>query len=359
MKNIVLLLLLSAVIVSFNACSKGKPEAKGPNDRIYVIADSLEYESLQPAVDSVFGRIIYTPQPEKTFDLVRRNFSGLDSLKDYKNIIIIAPLNSNSDVSRYINTLLDDSAKESVNSGREFKFSRYNQWAQGQLVMILASRDIASLEKKLRQNSTRLLEEFRKMSVRKLFGSLYTDKYENKEVEAKLLKEYGWIIYVQKGYDLVLDKPHDRFVWLRNLQGNDMARWIFVHWIDNASPDFLVRDSILEERNRLTQKYLKPAGSGNYVTMTDGYQAASEVNFHNHYAILTQGLWEMSDKSMGGPFINYTFFDEKTKRIYMLDGSIYAPKYEKKNMIRQMDVLLQSFMTEREISPEKKKDLMK
>jgi hypothetical protein len=62
---------------------------------------------------------------------------------------------------------------------------------------------------------------------------------------------------------------------------------------------------------------------------------------------------------MGGPFINYTMFDDKTKRIYMLDGSLYAPKYEKKNLIRQLDVLLQSFMTEREIDPKKKEELGK
>ena len=64
-------------------------------------------------------------------------------------------------------------------------------------------------------------------------------------------------------------------------------------------------------------------------------------------------------KGMGGPFINYTFFDEKTNRLYMLDGSVYAPKYYKRNLIQQMDVLLQSFMTEREVNKDKKNELLK
>jgi hypothetical protein len=73
---------------------------------------------------------------------------------------------------------------------------------------------------------------------------------------------------------------------------------------------------------------------------------------------MTQGLWRMDDKSMGGPFINYTFYDEASKRIYMLDGSIYAPKYYKKRLIQQVDVLLQSFMTKEELSQEKIEELM-
>jgi hypothetical protein len=42
----------------------------------------------------------------------------------------------------------------------------------------------------------------------------------------------------------------------------------------------------------------------------------------------------------------------------MLDGSIYAPKYYKKRLIQQVDVLLQSFMTKEELSQEKIEELM-
>lgn len=61
---------------------------------------------------------------------------------------------------------------------------------------------------------------------------------------------------------------------------------------------------------------------------------------------------------MGGPFVNYTFYDEKSKRIYMLDGSVFAPKYFKRNLIQQMDVLLQSFMTKDELSKDRIEDLL-
>jgi len=71
-----------------------------------------------------------------------------------------------------------------------------------------------------------------------------------------------------------------------------------------------------------------------------------------------QGFWKFQDNSGGGPFLNYSFFDPKSKRLYMIDGSIYAPKYFKKNLIQQVDVLLQSFMLKSEMSKERIEDLM-
>ena len=67
---------------------------------------------------------------------------------------------------------------------------------------------------------------------------------------------------------------------------------------------------------------------------------------------------ELNIKGMGGPFVNYMFFDEETNRIYMIDGSVYAPKYYKRNLIQQMDVTLQSFRTRSELSKDRVEDLL-
>jgi hypothetical protein len=42
----------------------------------------------------------------------------------------------------------------------------------------------------------------------------------------------------------------------------------------------------------------------------------------------------------------------------MLDGSVFAPKYYKRNLIQQMDVTLQSFRTANELTQERKEELL-
>ena len=94
------------------------------------------------------------------------------------------------------------------------------------------------------------------------------------------------------------------------------------------------------------------------MVVAEDYFTVSEVNFNNRYALFTQGLWDLNIKGMGGPFVNYVFYDENTHRLYMLDGSVYAPKYYKRNLIQQMDVTLQSFRTANELTKDRKEELL-
>jgi hypothetical protein len=139
-----------------------------------------------------------------------------------------------------------------------------------------------------------------------------------------------------------------------------MERWIFVYWIENASPAMLEKDSVISLRNELTKKYYRTSNDSAYVEIAPKpfQPIVKEVNFLGRYALMSQGFWRFNDISGGGPFVSYTFFDEETNRLYMLDGSIYAPKYYKKKLIQQVDVLLQSFMTESELSEDRKEELL-
>jgi len=341
----------------FSSCGYFQKPAVGPEDEIIVVADSSEYQLVKPALDSVFQKIIYTPQPEKLFTLKQISEEKLDQYKQRKNIIIIAPFNSTSNTSKFIQTSVDPAVKSAILADSVFEIAKYNLWARDQLIMVLTSTTTQKLEDHILNKKDNLLYAFQKISDKRLYESLYSSRYEQKKIEGKLLKDYGWVIYVEADYQLAKNDSKDNFVWLRRGVNTDMERWIFVHWIDNASPAYLNPDSIRAIRNRMTEKYYRTSDDNSYVVIAGDYYTTSEINFQGNYALLTQGLWELNSKGMGGPFINYTFYDEKTNRIYMLDGSVYAPKYYKRNLIQQMDVMLQSFKTETTLSKDRIKEL--
>ncbi|MBZ0201235.1 MAG: DUF4837 domain-containing protein, partial [Ignavibacteriaceae bacterium] len=70
MKKYSLIIFIVAAL-SFMSCSSSNKPARGPEDEIYVISDSLEFLELQSALDSTFQKVIYTPQPENLFNLIR------------------------------------------------------------------------------------------------------------------------------------------------------------------------------------------------------------------------------------------------------------------------------------------------
>lgn len=340
------------------ACDPSEKPAKGFEDEIFVVADSVEYFELKESLASVFEKEIYTPQPEKLFTLKRISVPSIESYKNRKNIIIAAPLNSGSRTSGFIKAIVDSSVEKKLNSDPAFVVYKYDLWAKNQLVTVLSAPTMQELEFKIFQNSDNLLYAFQKISDERLYQNLYNPHYEQMNIEGKFLKNYGWTIYVQADFKVAFDKPEDKFVWLRRSPGSDMERWIFIHWIDNATPDYLVPDSIRTIRDRVTKEFYRTRDDTSYVLVAEDYFTVNEVNFQDRYALFTQGLWELNVKGMGGPFVNYMFFDEKTNRIYMIDGSVYAPKYYKRNLIQQMDVTLQSFRTKSELTNDRIEDLL-
>ena len=358
MKKFLIIISILTTINIFIGCDSAQKPATGFEDEIYVVADSTEYEDLKLALQSTFEIEINTPQPEKLFTLKRISPNQIQKFERKKNIVIVAPLNSGSYTSKYINTITDEGIRKKLETDDNFISSKYDLWARGQLVTILSAPTMQQLEFKILKNKDNLLYMYQKQSDKRLKESLYAPRYERKAIEGKLLRDYGWIIYVQADYKLAKSDPQGKFVWLRRSIGGDMERWIFVHWIDNASPEYLNEDSIRTIRNRITKKYYQTADDSSYVVIADSFYTTSEVNFNNRYAIFTQGLWDLNIKGMGGPFVNYTFYDEKSQRVYMLDGSIFAPKYYKKNLIQQVDVILQSFYTKDELSKDRIEHLL-
>jgi len=53
-----------------------------------------------------------------------------------------------------------------------------------------------------------------------------------------------------------------------------------------------------------------------------------------------RGLWTLEGGFMGGPFISYAFIDPATTRAVVVTGFVYAPKEEKRELLRQVEALM-------------------
>lgn len=346
------------LIQLFTSCT-GKKPAIGNEDDIIVIADSSEYYELEPSLIQVFEKVIYTPQPENLFQLIRKDYNQINQFKRRKNIIILGSLDSNSSGSNYLNSILDSNVISLVQTNEEYVINKYDLWAKNQLVMFLVSPSVSQLEANILEGHENLLYSFRQISDTRLYNSLYNATYERKDVEAELLDDYGWIIYVQADFQVAKSVAEDNFVWIRRGANTNMERWLFVHWVENASMDYMTQDSLAAIRNRLTQKYYRTSDEKTFVEISYGMSEpiVTVTNFNKRYALMSQGFWRFDDKSGGGPFISYSFLDENTNRFYMVDGSIFAPKYYKKKLIQQVDVTLRSFKTRAELSEDQIEEL--
>ncbi|MBM4176325.1 MAG: DUF4837 family protein [Ignavibacteria bacterium] len=361
MKKILIAFLLVTAAFSINiylsGCEPHLKPAIGKEDEIFVLADSTQWEHYYEILSPIFEKEIITPQPEMMFNLKRIDFSELNKFKNRKNLLIVATLSNGDKVSEYVKSILDSASYQLVISGNEFAVKKKDVWSKDQVLVIMASNTIEELRIRAFKNSDNLLYYFQKASDDRVMNNLYNPKYERKELEAKYLNDYGWMLYIQADFVEAINNPKEKFVWLRRSPDTDMERWMFVHWIDSVNADLLNNEFIVQTRNSVTQKFYKTMDDKAFVEIAQENISHSEFNLNGKYAIFSQGLWRMNDFSMGGPFVNYTFYDEANKRIYMLDGSVFSPRYEKKSLIQQVDVNLRTFRTKAELPKEKKNEL--
>lgn len=358
MRKNILLVFLIAITLILQSCEKAYKPAHGAEDEIIVVADTAEFDSLKSSLCTIFEKVIYTPQPEKMFHLKRISLNEIENYQTNKNIILLASLNSSANTSKFVKALIDTSKSINITVDNDRIIPKYNLWAKNQLVMILTAPDISHLEECLEQHKESIFNAFHNISDKRLYESLHNSKFEKLNTEGMLLKQYGWIVCVPSDFTIAENEPDENYICLKSSSGKDMGKWIFVHWIDNASPLYLNEDSIRTIRNRLTASYYNYPGISSFIKIGNDNCIHDEYTFNGKYALLTQGLWE-DTKETEGPFINYTFYDVNSKRVYMIDGSINAPDYYKRNLIQQLDVLLKSFKTKAELTNEKQDELLK
>jgi hypothetical protein len=248
--------------------------------------------------------------------------------------------------------------RDLVARDKETVFTKYDMNARGQILMLLVGRDLSRLQSSIPHRSQDLLYFFKKMLLRRELAALEGERsYHKKEVEERLMVNYGWSMTIQHDYWVARDSSEARFFWVRRANPADMERWIFVYWEDAPNPAVLNEPWVLTTRNRLTQQFLRTVEDDAYVEIAPYNLEISTVDFLGRFAYETRGNRRFSDKSGGGPFVNYTLYDERTRRIYLLDGSIFAPRVEKKKLILQVDGLLHTFRTFEDLSPEEQQKI--
>jgi hypothetical protein len=318
--------------------------AEGDMYEIIVFADSGDYAILEPVLREALGQEIITPQPEQLFTLYREDIDNFSRYRRYKNLLIVAPLDGTGHTAQYMNAALSERVRELVMDEEEFLINRYHSNARGQIIMYLTGPTVEHIYNSIMHNADRLFYHFHNFALqREIEGITRERRYAKVELSKRFLDEYGWTMYIQNDYYLAINNPEKNFVWLRRATPQDMERWIFVHWIDDVEPFQVTPQFIRETRDNLTQQFYRTMDDKAYVRIAPEYHEIEEVNFKDRFGIKTRGLWRFSDFSGGGPFINYTFYDEETERMYMLDGSIFAPRYEKKKLILQVQALLNTF----------------
>lgn len=338
-----------------------RPEAIGEEGRVTVVMDTNQWNG--PIGEAVRGQLMAAintlPAPEPSFDLRNthiRSQSQFAELQKQKNLVFVAPLADSTQEGRFINSVFSPDAKQAIRDGTSAIVGRRNVWRRNQQVFYVTAPDANHLADAIRTDGMALRDSFNVVTRERLHREMF-ERGRQRELEDAMLQNHGFAVHAQHDYLVATDTTD--FFWLRRILP-DTWRSLFVHYIENGDPSAITPDWIYAQRDSLAQIYLQ-GNLGGWIAID--YRRPLEtkqVSFLGRYAFETRGLWIMIDgytddgrpivAGSGGPFLTYTFYDQNSGRVYFVDGMVFAPGFEKREFLRQMEVIAHTFRTREDVS---------
>lgn len=343
--------LLTIVVIAgiaLSGCSGDFRElARGANNEVIVVMDSTKWDSETAlALEATFGKYVMTlPNPEPYYDLVFvnvRNNDHLERVKKNKNLIFAAPIDEESNAGRIIRGLLDDQVESRVKAGESFAFPFEDQWYRDQWALILTSTSDSLLAQKIRNTDQALTSSLLERELARWEYFVY-EKKEQVLYSDTLWNDHGFKVRIQHDYIKNIDTTN--FVsYHRYLPNND--RWMWIWWQDDVRDiQFLDNDWINATRDSLLGQYIRGSRDSSYVA-TEYRREVNTRSFQKGRLLTyeTLGTWQMINDAMGGPFVNFTYYDPDTKRLFMVEYAQFAPSVRKKlRFVRQFRAMGRTF----------------
>ncbi|MCB0646231.1 MAG: DUF4837 family protein [Saprospiraceae bacterium] len=346
--NFLILLAFSFLITS---CSEEvrssfvpKPNAFGKLNDVVVIADKNLMESIVGDTLSYFFESAYPimPTPEPMFDI--RTFSP-EELEDKKlrkelrTFVIVADVNNESSpTTQMLRKDLGEERFLRAKSLDEFNSSvGMDKWANGQLLIYLFGRGANKVCQSISQNYPAVAARIHKHDEAQLKANIYAVKNNNAELNQEVVARFGIDFNVPPDYKRANTVDDDNIIWMKR-DKNSVEQDIVVRKFKYTDPSQLNLDNLIKMRDEYGQKYIHSSTEGSYMRthreVLPVYDYEAKVD--GHYAIELRGTWEMTDDYMGGPFVSFAILNEKKGEIIFLDGFVYGPGSDKRDLVQQL-----------------------
>lgn len=332
-------IVLGLALLSFNySCDKGTkgkrtllPNVTGAaGEVVIVLSNSVINESIGKTFkDLLEEEYPMIPQSEPLFNVVMIPNSGFsDIFKTHRNIII-------------------------VKVGNEFDkaqiVTQRDVWAAPQTLLNIVGPTYPAIEELIKADKDRLVQLLEQAERDRIVQNAI--KYEAEGIRTLLENKFDISMYFPKGYRMNLDTTD--FVWI-SFETPNTTQGIFIYQYPYTDVNTFTAEYLIEKRNTLLKQYVPGPTKGSYmITESIIPPSFKPLMFKGRYFGQLRGLWDVYSHPMGGPFISLTTVDEERNRVLTVEGFVYAPKFNKRNYLRQVEALLQTLTFTEEHTIEK------
>ncbi|MBS0011608.1 MAG: DUF4837 family protein [Bacteroidales bacterium] len=315
-----LIIILTFVFHSCNDSGRGqamKLNVSGSTGEVLVILDKARWEGpLGDKIREVLAAPVdMLPQMEPHFNLINVSPAVFGKLyQTHRNVI-------------FVETGMDKEPKITFQD---------NTYAVSQMLINLQGGNDQEVIELLDSEGQTIINKLN-IAERDRWITVYR-KSLNSVIFNKLRNDHKITLHIPSNYSL--DVEEKGFLWF-SYETPGTTQAILIYYFDHEGKNYFNEDSIMRIRNNMTREKVKGPVSGTYMTIEE----LIPVNYRlfrfrqKNYAEM-RGLWTLKNGYMGGPFVNLVVRDEVNDRFVMLDGFVYAPRDNKRELLRQVEAIL-------------------
>ena len=321
--KIILALLLPCLLLG--ACNKEKkpqvlPAISGKAGEVEIVSSKAVWESeAGNAIRTVLqNEYPFTPQKEAKYRIYNVPPEGfVNVFRLHRNIL-------------YVHIADTCTKKMSISK---------NVWADPQTMITIFAPDEASAAEIILSHDEKICETFEDAERERVIYN--ARKFENASLADAVRSQFGGSPWFPSNY--TLKKKAGDFVWI-SYETTYTTQGIFIYKFPYKGEEQFTAEALVEKRNEVMKENVPASLEGSYMitnpVITPGYWKKS---YKGREFTEIRSLWETQNDYMGGPFISDAFLSSDGKDVIVIEGFVYAPKYDKRDYLRQVEAIIYSW----------------
>ncbi|KAA1244310.1 DUF4837 family protein [Aquimarina sp. RZ0] len=228
-----------------------------------------------------------------------------------------------------------------VEQGKKSSFTTTkNKFATPQLGFVIRGLDATDIARLIQENAATIISKYKQVETRE---KQYRIK-KSVEYIPQLKEKMGITLKIPSAYRVA--KEEDKFFWLRkDITNGDMNLMIYELPSGTIVKDSNAVANIVKIRDSVGSLKI-PTTSGKFITEKDYAPYQYETILDNKFAFETKGTWEIKDRYMAGPFVNYVIDDRINNRQLVVEGFVLAPSVRKRNHMFELEAIIKTIKFE-------------
>ena len=337
MKRLLSYAILIFMALALISCSEDKrkkallPNISGHAGEVIVVIDKGDWEGAVGTIlrDTLGQDCKFLPQREPLYSLVNVIPSGFTNMfQIHRNIIVV--------------NIKNDVTEPGVKL-------RQDIWAKPQIVISIDAKSSAEAVELIKDNSRLIISALEQAERDRLIAN--HKRYEERSIAEAVTKMIGGSPHFPSGYKL--RKQTEDFIWISyDIQYVTQGILIYKYPVVEGE-NMMSLDNILAENAKMLKANVPGMFEGTYMMTSEFARPSLEyLRFRGRDFAELRGFWEVYNDYMGGPFVAQTFYSKDGKYMIFMEGFVYAPKYDKRTYLRQVESILYSFEWAKEAKKE-------